>query len=161
MNVEAVEPNIDTGALLAGAQFSDAYSIATDATALDARQAAEKMLARGPRWIDMLVSLRNLMVAPFGLKPGAPSGTTRADIIGIFPVVSETQNRLVAGFNDKHLEFRVVVDVAPCGQGEGKGQNVTLTTLVLTHNLFGRIYLAVIMPFHRLIAPTMLRKVAT
>ena len=161
MKVRAVEPDIDADTLLAGAQYVDAFRVTVDGDALDARHAAERMMARGPRWIDMLVSLRNLMVAPFGLKPGAPSGTTRADIIGIFPVVSETQNRLVAGFNDKHLEFRVVVDVAPCGQGEGKGQNVTLTTLVLTHNLFGRIYLAVIMPFHRLIAPTMLRKIAT
>ena len=42
---------------------------------------------------------------------------------------------------------------------QGKGQNVTLTTLVLTHNLLGRIYLAVIMPFHRLVVRAMLRQV--
>jgi hypothetical protein len=154
-------PAVDAGTLLAGAQFIDAFSIGIEDTTLDARRAAEKMLARGPRWIDMLLTLRNLMVAPFGLKAGSPNKTARADIIGIFPVVSETRNRLVAGFNDKHLDFRVVVDIAPCGQGEGKGQNVTATTLVLTHNLLGRIYLAVIMPFHRLIVPTMLRQVAT
>jgi Protein of unknown function (DUF2867) len=161
MKVSEVSPNVDAGTVLAGARSIDAFSIGIEDTALDARHAAEKILARGPRWIDMLVILRNLMVATFGLKAGAPNQSGRADIIGIFPVVSETRNRLVAGFNDKHLDFRVVVDVTPCGQGEGKGQNVTLTTLVLTHNLFGRIYLAVIMPFHRLIAPTMLRKVAT
>ena len=72
--------------------------------------------------------------------------------------MSETRERLVAGFNDRHLDFRVVVDVAP--SGEGKGQNVTATTLVLTHNWLGRAYLAVIMPFHRLIVPAMLRQVA-
>jgi hypothetical protein len=76
--------------------------------------------------------------------------------IGIFPVVSETPHRLVAGFNDKHLDFRVVVDVAPSNHG----QYVTATTLVLTHNLLGRTYLAIILPFHRLIARTMLRQVA-
>jgi hypothetical protein len=48
------------------------------------------------------------------------------------------------------------VDVAPAETG----QQVTTTTLVLTHNLLGRIYLAVIMPFHRLIARVMLRQVA-
>ena len=37
------------------------------------------------------------------------------DIIGIFPVVSETPERLVAGFNDKHLDFRVVVDIVTSG----------------------------------------------
>jgi hypothetical protein len=51
MKVHAVVPNIDTGALLAGAQFGDAFRITVDGTALDARRAAEKMLARGPRWI--------------------------------------------------------------------------------------------------------------
>ena len=33
-------------------------------------------------------------------------------------------------------------------------------TLVLTHNLPGRCYLAIILPFHRLIARTLLRQVA-
>jgi hypothetical protein len=154
MNVEAVEPDIDSGVLLAGAQFSDAYSIAIDGTVLDVRQAAEKMLARGPRWIDMLLALRNLMVASLGLKTSAPSDAS--DVIGIFPVVSQTLGRLVAGFDDRHLDFRVVVDVTSLG----RGQRVTATTLVLTHNLLGRAYLAIILPFHRLIVRSMLRQVA-
>ena len=158
MKVREVHPNVDASALLAGAQFIDAFSIGIEDTALDARHAAERMMAKGPRWIDMLLTLRNLMVAPFGLKAGAPDGSGRADLIGIFPVVSETRERLVAGFNDRHLDFRVVVDIAP--SREGKGQNVTATTLVLTHNRLGRAYLAVIMPFHRLIVPAMLRQVA-
>jgi hypothetical protein len=33
-------------------------------------------------------------------------------------------------------------------------------TQALTHNLPGRIYLAMILPFHRLIFPSMLRQVA-
>ena len=113
------------------------------------------MMARQPRWVEALVSLRNLLVAPFGLKTSG-GGRTRADIIGIFPVVSETPDRLVAGFNDKHLDFRVVVDVATAGQR----QRVTATTLVLTHNWLGRTYLAIIMPFHRMIVRAMLRQVA-
>src|SRR5882762_4880585 len=88
MKVHGVDPIVDTGALLAGAQFRDAYSIAIDDAALDARQAAERMLGRSPRWIDMLLSLRNLIVSPFGLKTSAPSGAP--DLIGIFPVVSQT-----------------------------------------------------------------------
>jgi hypothetical protein len=127
-----------------------------DNAALDARRAAEKMLARGPRWIETLMTLRNRLVAPFGLKTPLPTGTGATDTIGIFPVLSESPNRLVAGFNDKHLDFRVVVDVA----SSGHGQRVTATTLVLTHNLLGRVYLAIILPFHRLIVRTMLRQVA-
>ena len=145
MRVHEVDPNVDGGALLAGAQFVDAYSIAIDGAALDARQAAEKMLASAPRWIEILLALRNFLVAPLGLKTSAPDAPGARDIIGIFPVVRQTPDRL-AGLNDKHLDFRLVVDVA--------------TTLVLTHNLLGRTYLAIIRPFHRLVVPAMLLQVA-
>jgi hypothetical protein len=156
MEIREVAPEVDSGALLAGAQFVDAYRVALDGTTLDARRAAEKMFARGPRWIEVLLRLRNTMVAPFGLKKSGAGEPTPGGMIGIFPVLSETPKRLVAGFNDHHLDFRVVVDVAPAEAG----QQVTTTTLVLTHNLLGRAYLAVIMPFHRLIARVMLRQVA-
>jgi hypothetical protein len=153
----AVRPDLDADALLSGAQFIDAFSIVVDDTALDARRAAEKMMARGPRWIEALLDLRNRLVAPLGLKTAVPTGNSSPDRVGIFPVISETPGRLVAGLDDAHLDFRLVVDVA----GHGTERRVTATTLVLTHNLFGRAYLAVILPFHRLIVPAMLRKVAS
>ena len=156
MKVRKVDPNVDSGALLAGAQFVDAYSIMIEGAALDARQAAEKMLARAPRWIGALLALRNFLVAPFGLKTSAPDEPGARDTIGIFPVVDQTPYRLVAGLYDKHLDFRLVVDVASAGHT----QRVTATTLVLTHNLLGRTYLAIIRPFHRLVVPAMLRQVA-
>jgi hypothetical protein len=156
MKVHEIGPNVDTDALLIGAQFRDAYSIAIDGAELNARQAAERMLGRGPRWINALLALRNFLVAPFGLKTSAANEPGASDIIGIFPVVSQTPDRLVAGFDDKHLDFRVVVDVA----SSGHGRQVTATTLVLTHNLLGRAYLAIILPFHRLVVRAMLRQVA-
>ena len=68
MKIREVAPEVDIGALLAGAQFANAYRVALDGTTLDARRAAEKMFARGPRWIERLLRLRNTIVAPFGLK---------------------------------------------------------------------------------------------
>jgi len=154
MRVHEVTPDVDPGALLAGAQFIDAHRIAVDGIALDARKAAEKMFTRGPRWIEVLLNLRNMIVAPFGLKKSGAGEPASGGMIGIFPVVSETPERLIAGFNDKHLDFRVVVDVAR----RDAGQDITTTTLVLTHNLLGRTYLRLILPFHRLIARAMLRQ---
>jgi len=156
MKVHAIEPDIDTGALLAGAQFSDAYSITVDGNALDARMAAEKMFARGPRWIEALLALRNTVVAPFGLKKSGSGEPAPGGMIGIFPVLSETPDRLVVGFNDYHLDFRVAVDVA----ASGRDLSVTATTVVLTHNLLGRTYLAIILPFHRLVVRSMMRQIA-
>ena len=155
MTVREVTPAIDPNTL-PGAQFADAFRIEVDDRTINARQAAERMMARQPRWAEALVSLRNLLVAPLGMKTSGYNPAAPRDMIGIFPVVSETPDRLVAGFNDSHLDFRVVVDVTM----PGGVRQVTATTLVKTHNWLGRTYLAVIMPFHRLIVPALLRQVA-
>lgn len=156
MKVDEVKPDVDRAALLAGAQFVDAFRIAVEGRTLDARDAAQRMMGRAPRWIEMLLSLRNALVAPFGLKTSGAGEPAAGGVIGIFPVLSETPDRLIAGFDDHHLDFRVVVDVVAAGEA----QQVTATTLVRTHNLLGRTYLAIILPFHRLIVRTMLRQVA-
>ena len=156
MNVREIKPTVDADGLLAGAQFADAFGLGIGGRTLDARQAAERMMARAPRWIDALLTLRNILVAPFGLKTSGAGAATAPDMIGIFPVLSQTPDRLVAGFNDSHLDFRVVVDVAT----HAAGQQVTATTLVKTHNWLGRTYLAIILPFHRLVVRTLLRQVA-
>ena len=157
MTVHEVTPEVDANALLAGAQFVDAYRLETGGRRrwMPGRPQSE-CWARSPRWVDALVRLRNILVAPFGLKTSGAGERPPKAMIGMFPVLSEAPDRLVAGFNDKHLDFRVVVDVA----ASGAGQQVTATTLVLTHNWLGRSYLAIIVPFHRLIVRTLLRQVA-
>ena len=154
MMVDEVTPSVEAGTVLAGAQFTDAFRVAINDTSLDARRAAQCMFERQPPWIEALLRLRNILVTPFGLKTSGESEPAPYGIIGLFPVLSETPDRLVAGFNDSHLDFRVVVDVAPCD----RGQQITATTLVLTHNLLGRLYLAIILPFHRLIVRALLQR---
>ena len=87
MTVIEIAPEVDRATLLAGAQFVDAYSIAVDGVALDARQAAERMITRQPRWAEALLTLRNILVRPFGLKTSGADGTAPRQMIGIFPVV--------------------------------------------------------------------------
>jgi hypothetical protein len=157
MKVQEVAPDTNTAPLLAGAQFADAFRIDVEGAHLDARRAIVLITSRSPRWVETLTRLRNLLVGPFGLKTSGETETPRRETIGLFPVLAETPERMIMGFNDKHLDFRVVVDVVP--PGSVPSQQVTLTTLVKTHNRFGRIYLAIITPFHRLIAPAMLRRV--
>ena len=156
MTVDEVTPNVDTATLLPGARFADAFRMRMAGPPLDARQAAERMMGRSPRWVDRLVALRNVLVAPFGLKTSGAAEPAPRGTIGIFPVLSETPHRLVAGFDDNHLDFRVVVDVDACGEG----QQVTATTLVRTNNWLGRTYLTLILPFHRLVVRALLRQIA-
>ena len=96
--------------------------------------------------------LRNLAVTPFGLKREAPVGSER---IGIFPVVSASPEQVVMGFDDAHLDFRIVIEVAP----DESEKLVTATTFVRTRNRLGRLYLAAVKPFHRMIVPAMLAQV--
>jgi hypothetical protein len=110
------------------------------------------MVERRPRWVDGLLALRNLAVTPFKLKRSAPAGAKR---VGIFPVVSASPDRVVMGFDDAHLDFRVVVEVTQ----DDDGQRVMATTFVRTRNRLGRLYLAAVKPFHRVIVPAMLAQV--
>ena len=163
MSVQALAPEATTAPLLTGADFADAYSLIVDGPALAASAAAQRIFSRTPRWIGALLALRNRLVALIGLKgtgasvfdEEAPAQERRR--IGFFPVVSERPERVVMGFDDWHLDFRVVVDVRALGADR---QRVTATTLVRTHNWVGRAYLTVITPFHRVIVRAMLAQAA-
>ncbi|MFE0017266.1 DUF2867 domain-containing protein [Mesorhizobium sp. NPDC059054] len=142
--------------ILPAAQFFDCYSIEVDGQHLDARCAAERVMLRRPAWIGWLMALRNLMVRPFGLKTGPadmPAGQKR---IGLFPLIDESPSVVVLGLDDRHLDFRLLVEVNELGSGR---QSVSASTFVATHNLLGRAYLAIVMPFHRVIVPAMLSRV--
>lgn len=134
MKVVSVPPPVDCDALLPGHDFADAYAVAIPAD-IDAAQAARRAFANAPRWAATLMALRDRLVGPFGLKPAPSTG---------FPVITESPERVVMGFDDRHLDFRIVVTVA--------GGVATLTTIVRRHKALGRAYLLAIMPFHRLIA---------
>ncbi len=130
---------------IAPEDFVDCYSVKAD---LRPRQAAE-IIAEFPGWVRFLVALRGIALAPFGIKARGPKAP---DKIGEFPVESETDDEVIAGFNDRHLDFRISVSAR---DGE-----VALATWVHKRNLGGRIYLAVIMPFHIIIARNALARVA-
>jgi hypothetical protein len=151
-SVREITPNVDAGTVLSGAQFIDAFRAEVGATQLSAREACTRMVLHGPRWIDALTRLRNILVKPFGLKTSGEGAYAPGGLIGLFPVLSETPERLVAGFDDSHLDFRLVVDVT----GDAADRQVTSTTLVRTNNLLGRTYLALIMPFHKLVVRSMM-----
>lgn len=154
--VREISPDVDAGTVLSGAQFIDAFRVEVGTRQLSAREACTRMMLHGPRWIDALTRLRNVLVKPFGLKTSGEGAPAPHGMIGLFPVLSETPERLIAGFDDYHLDFRVVVDVA----GDAADRRVTLTTLVRTNNLLGRAYLTLIVPFHKLVARSMMGDIA-
>lgn len=152
----AVQGLSDYAGILPGADFVDRYAIEIDGARLDARKAAERVMARKPAWIDWLLSLRNVLVRPFGLKTGPADMPAGQERIGLFPLISESPSTVVLGLDDRHLDFRLVVEVEALAGGR---QSVSVSTPIARHNLLGRAYLAVVMPFHRVIVPAMLARV--
>ena len=61
------------------------------------------------------------------------------------------------GLDDRHLDFRLSVDVTRLDE---RRREVVATTLVKTHNRLGRTYLATILPFHRRIVPGLMAQMA-
>lgn len=160
MQAQKVMPESKLTALLPGAAFSDAYCLVVDEPDIDAITASRRVLERAPQWIRHLMSLRNRITALLGLKPAQLALHERQDenaSVGAFPIISRAPERVVLGFDDKHLNFRIVVDVAKI---DALHSQIAVTTLVRSHNLLGRTYLALVLPFHRMIVPTMLGQAA-
>ena len=133
------------GARVTSTDFLDCYCVASD---LAPRRAIE-VITDFPGWARFLLHIRRVLTSPFGLSNDGPAAP---DKVGVFPVETETDSELIAGFNDKHLDFRVSV-VSQNGK-------VFLATWVHPHNIGGRLYLKTILPFHILIARNALARVA-
>ncbi len=136
------------------ADWADSYSVRLDRNDLVPMEVASELMGRAPRWVGALLKIRNVIVALFGLK-SAELALTGQDKIGGFPVIDHDGERVLLGFDDRHLDFRIIVAVEAEGNGH---QHVSLTTLVKRHNLFGRIYIFVVTPFHKLIVKTFLKR---
>lgn len=124
--------------------FLDGYAVQSP---LPPRAAADIGLSM-PGWADALLSLRNAIVRPFGLK----SDNTATGEGAIFPIEHDSAEELILGTDDKHLNFRICVM-----QHEGR---VHMATWVHPHNLMGRAYLAAVMPFHVLIVRNAMGRIA-
>lgn len=149
MKIKVLETDLPSESILndriAPTDFLDCFSVSSS---LSPRRAANTIVDF-PGWARRLLKFREVVTAPFGLSNDGPNA---ADRIGPFPVELETTDELIAGFNDKHLDFRVSV-ISRTGK-------IYLATWVHPHNFGGRIYFACILPFHVLIARNALSRVA-
>lgn len=136
------------------ADWADAFEIDIPDRRLTALEAARLSIGRVPAWAKRLMSIRNGLAGLVGLKTGAePVQPGEIERIGMFPVLQATDEKAMLGLDDWHLDFRLVVTARPLGSGTC----IRMTTLVARKNLFGRIYIGVVTPFHRLIVPASLR----
>ena len=120
--------------------FWDSYRVAAR-TNQPAAEIMREIMAL-PRWVAVLLRLRNAIVGMLGLKTGGAEAA--------FPMISQTENEVVTGLSDKHLNFRASVIKTPT--------TVSLTTVVHFNNAWGRLYFLPVCPFHKIIMRTLLKR---
>lgn len=150
----------------ASTDLADAYAIRLPAGAsTDPETLARFIFAQQPRWVGRLMSVRDLLVAGFGLKTAAqlqnPAVAGQHPRVGIFRIYEKRPHEIVLGEDDKHLDFRLSVlhETLPAA-ADGRAGQVVLSTVVQCHNRLGRLYILLIAPFHRAIVQAVLRRAA-
>lgn len=152
------------GKQLQGADFFDSYEMPLEHAGRSALEIYLGTISKTPAWINFLMATRNRVVLLFGLKnlghlgdlshSKAAADYRIGDRIGIFTLLSNTDNEVIMGDSDKHLEVKVSI----CKIVRDGKEFVAATTVVHIHNLLGRIYMLFVIPFHKLIVPAVLAR---
>jgi len=147
---------------LEGAYYFDSYQMPLEHAGRTALEIYLDMISKTPSWVDFLMGIRNRVVLLFGLKNLGALGAIQkqkaaseyriGDRIGIFTLQSNTDDEVIMGDSDKHLDVKLSI----CKLNDNGRQSVASTTVVHTHNRLGRIYMMFVIPFHKRIVPAML-----
>ena len=145
--------------------LADAYSIRLpDHTVADPLLLARFLFSQQPSWVARLMRVRDALVSAFGLKTAnqllASPASNRSDRVHIFRIYATGQDEVILGEDDSHLDFRLSVRYQAGGLEGSRAPHLVVSTVVHCHNLLGRLYIALIAPFHRLVIKSGLRRAA-
>jgi hypothetical protein len=143
----------------AGADLLDSYAVdLAPVMSRDPKTLALALFDRPPMWLRGLLRLRDRLVAPLGLKTTTAIGRAGAgdgrDRVGFFPVLRRSEDEIILGEDDRHLDFRASILV----QSHAGARRLVVTTAVRCHNRLGRAYIGVIRPFHVLVVRSSLAR---
>ena len=134
--------------------FRDAYRAPLSHAELGIADIFFAIFAHHPLWMKLLLIVRNKLVSLVGLDAPTTSEILHVEIkgryvvgekIGVWPIFSLSENEVIAGRNNKHMDFRLSVLKMP----DGDGTSVVVSTICTVHNLTGKLYLFLVVPFHR------------
>jgi len=130
----------------AGAFLLDSYGVAAADDGATMRAIAERALGSPPGWFKALMTLRDGIMGPLGVRTSNDLRRRHANgaRIDFFPVLGESADELVLGEDDSHLDFRLSL----LRRRGPDGARLIATTVVRTHNRLGRAYIRAIRPFH-------------
>jgi hypothetical protein len=157
MNV--VECDVPSGSMLSRelierAYFRDSYRAPLSHRDLGIVGIFFGIFAHYPPWMKLLLIVRNKVASLAGLDAPTASEILHVEIrdryavgekIGVWPIFWLSENEVVAGRNNKHVDFRLsVLKVI-----DGDRASVVVSTICTVHNLSGKFYLFFVVPFHR------------
>lgn len=149
--------------------YVDAYksSFIDSNNTITTLELSKAFFSAGPKWVEVLFHIRNKIVSVFGLKTSNVTNNRQAllnafkcepgERLGLFKVYAKTDKEVVLGEDDAHLNFRVSLFMEPLAKDGIQKKEITVSTVVKYNNWFGRLYFLPVRPFHRLIAPTLLK----
>ena len=157
MNV--VECDVPSGTMLSRelierAYFRDSYRVPLSRRELGIVDIFFGIFAHMPLWMKLLLIVRNEVASFVGLDAPTASEILHVEIkdryvvgekIGVWPIFWLSEDEVVAGRNNKHMDFRLsVLKVI-----DGERTSVVVSTICTVHNLSGKLYLFFVVPFHR------------
>jgi hypothetical protein len=161
-----IDENAPLFSLLERVDYSDAYSCCFQThKPLKVEEVVLAFFKSAPEWLHKLFDIRDRMVSGLGIKTVNRKERDRllrefkvepGQALGLFTVIQKTRNEVIMGENDKHLNFRVAVQLHQQESESGKSEIVFMTA-VQVHNRLGRYYFMLIKPFHHLVVKVMLR----
>ena len=157
MSVIACE--IPAGSLLdrdavRSADFRDCYRTPLARIELGITDIFFAVFGHHPLWIKLLLIIRNAVARRAGLeaptvaeimRPVVKTSYRVGDKIGPWPIFAMSDSEIIAGRNNRHLDFRLSV----LKHIDGDRGSVFVSTVCNVHNIYGKIYLWFIAPFHR------------
>jgi hypothetical protein len=152
-------------AFYASDDFMDTYSVSMkgreDLLEADMRVLADHILNADVAWMKTLLRVRDRVVKPLGLKTTDDLLLEQSDLpladrkpgdrVGFFKIYRVDENEILLGEDDWHQDFRLSIF-----RETGDKPRVYASTCCKRHNVFGHVYLALILPIHKKIASTVL-----
>src|SRR3984893_5679815 len=149
MNV--VECDVPSGSMLSRelierAYFRDAYRAPLSRSELGIVDVFFDIFAHHPLWMKLLLIVRNKVASLAGLDAPAASEILHVETkdryvvgeqIGVWPIFSLSEDEVVIGRSNKHMDFRLSVLKVP----DGDRTRVVVSTICTVHNLTGKLYL--------------------
>lgn len=142
------------------ADYWDAYEVGVPDDGRSALECYLELVSGTPKWIDLLMTIRNAVVRLFLLKPVGRLADVRGaraarslgpgDRAGIFTIRTVCDREVVLEIRDTHLDSLVSV--------YKQGACLTVISMVFYHNLLGRLYMLPVAPMHRMIVRSILSR---